>query len=137
MKALSILQPWADASVGGTKRLENRTRPTRYRGPILVHASNWPGYLAYMRAVEWISMHLPNERLPPIPDSRSAPYGLLVGGFIAKATIVGCVPVSYREVRDDPWAVGPWCWQLAEVEPIEFCRWKGRLGLFSAPEVLP
>jgi len=39
MKALSIRQPWAWLIIHGGKDIENRTWLTKYRGRILVHAS--------------------------------------------------------------------------------------------------
>lgn len=39
MKALSILQPWASLVVLGHKKIETRSWNTKYRGPILIHAS--------------------------------------------------------------------------------------------------
>ena len=39
MKILSLQQPYAYLVTCGTKNIENRSRPTRYRGPFLVHAS--------------------------------------------------------------------------------------------------
>jgi hypothetical protein len=39
MKILSIRQPWAYLITQGSKDIENRTWPTNYRGPVLVHAS--------------------------------------------------------------------------------------------------
>jgi patatin-like phospholipase/ASCH domain-containing protein len=39
MKSLSIRQPWASLIISGVKDVENRTWPTRYRGPVLIHAS--------------------------------------------------------------------------------------------------
>lgn len=39
MKILSVRQPWAHLIVHGSKNIENRSWPTRYRGPFLVHAS--------------------------------------------------------------------------------------------------
>ena len=39
MKILSIRQPWAHLIVRGSKNIENRSWPTRYPGPFLVHAS--------------------------------------------------------------------------------------------------
>jgi hypothetical protein len=39
MKIISIRQPWASLIVSGIKDIENRTWPTRYRGPVLIHAS--------------------------------------------------------------------------------------------------
>jgi hypothetical protein len=39
MKIISIRQPWADLIVNGSKNIENRSWPTSYRGPVLIHAS--------------------------------------------------------------------------------------------------
>jgi len=36
--SLSIRQPWAWLIVQGHKPIENRTWPTTYRGPLLIHA---------------------------------------------------------------------------------------------------
>ena len=42
--ALSLRQPWAWAVLRTGKRLENRVawRSCKYRGPIWIHAANWP-----------------------------------------------------------------------------------------------
>jgi len=39
MKAISLLQPWATLVVTGVKTIETRSWGTKYRGPILIHAS--------------------------------------------------------------------------------------------------
>ncbi|HDU8694716.1 TPA: ASCH domain-containing protein, partial [Morganella morganii subsp. morganii] len=39
MKAISIRQPWAWLIVNGHKDIENRSWRTKYRGQVLVHAS--------------------------------------------------------------------------------------------------
>jgi hypothetical protein len=39
MKILSIRQPWAYLITRGSKNIENRSWPTNYRGPVLIHAS--------------------------------------------------------------------------------------------------
>jgi hypothetical protein len=39
MKALSLWQPWASPCVTGAKGIETRGWPTRYRGPLLIHAA--------------------------------------------------------------------------------------------------
>ncbi len=39
MKIITIRQPWADLIVNGSKNIENRSWPTSYRGPVLIHAS--------------------------------------------------------------------------------------------------
>jgi hypothetical protein len=38
VKALTVKQPWAWAIVSGGKDVENRSRPTKYRGQIYIHA---------------------------------------------------------------------------------------------------
>jgi hypothetical protein len=39
MKCLSVRQPWANAIFVSGKDVENRSRHTDYRGPLLIHAS--------------------------------------------------------------------------------------------------
>jgi activating signal cointegrator 1 len=39
MKALSLLQPWATLVAIGAKKIETRSWNTKYRGPLLIHAS--------------------------------------------------------------------------------------------------
>ena len=38
MKALTILQPWASLIACGAKKIETRSWPTKYRGPLAIHA---------------------------------------------------------------------------------------------------
>lgn len=39
MKVISLLQPWASLVVIGAKKIETRSWNTKYRGPVLIHAS--------------------------------------------------------------------------------------------------
>lgn len=39
MKALTIWQPWASLIARGVKQYETRSWPTKYRGPIAIHAA--------------------------------------------------------------------------------------------------
>lgn len=39
MRALSLTQPWATLVAIGAKRIETRTWPTTYRGPVVIHAA--------------------------------------------------------------------------------------------------
>lgn len=39
MKYLTVRQPWAWLLVNGHKDIENRSWPTKYRGPLLIHAA--------------------------------------------------------------------------------------------------
>lgn len=42
MKAISILQPWASLIAIGAKKIETRSWPTKYRGPLAIHSSKIP-----------------------------------------------------------------------------------------------
>jgi hypothetical protein len=42
MKALSVRQPYTALICAGVKTVENRSRPTNYRGKLLIHASGNP-----------------------------------------------------------------------------------------------
>jgi hypothetical protein len=39
MKAISLWQPWATLVAIGAKKIETRSWPTKYRGPLAIHAS--------------------------------------------------------------------------------------------------
>jgi ASCH domain-containing protein len=118
MKALSVCQPWAWAIVHGLKTVENRSRPTTHRGPLLIHASKSRRYLASDYA----------DLLPGLPPADQLDFGALVG----VVEVVGCMPVA--EVEGDPFAVGPWCWLLAGARRIRPVPFKGQVGLFDVPE---
>jgi hypothetical protein len=69
MKALSVCQPWAWAIVHGIKTIENRSRPTRHRGPLVIHASKSRRY----------SKGDYSELLPTLPPFDQLDFGALVG----------------------------------------------------------
>lgn len=115
MKALTVLQPWAWALVHGPKRIENRSRPISHRGPLVIHAG---------QSRKWVTSVL--------PDGTAVPERLAFGALIGVVDVIDCVP--YAEVADDPFAVGPWCWLVANAQP--FARpvpWKGQQNLFRVP----
>jgi len=120
MKALSVCQPWAWAIVAGIKTIENRWRPTRHRGPLVIHASKSRRYLE-----EDFS-----ELLPGLPPWDELDYGALVG----VVEVVDCVPLA--EVEGDPFAIGPWCWLLSGARGIRPVPCKGQVSLFSVPDQL-
>jgi hypothetical protein len=126
VKALTIRQPWADAIVhlvGNPKRTENRTRPTKYRGLVLIHAGLTGDRVAVLAGV------------PVGPDKR--------GAVIGTAQIIGCHPGMgccapwgmMQASRSEP---PIWHWELADVRPLAApVPAKGQLGLWNPPaEVL-
>jgi hypothetical protein len=118
MKALSVHQPWAWAIVHGIKGIENRSRRTYYRGPLLIHASKSRRELGDDYS----------ELLPGLPPVEELPFGAIVG----IVRLVDCV--SLDEVEGDRFATGPWCWLLEEAQPIASeIAWGGQRGLFDFP----
>jgi hypothetical protein len=69
MKALSVCQPWAWAIVSGLKTVENRSRPTRHRGLLVIHASRSRRYLGEDYS----------DLLPALPPAEELDFGALVG----------------------------------------------------------
>jgi len=116
MKTLTVQQPWAWAIIHGPKRIENRSRATRHRGPLLIHAGKSRARLGSLGAVE-----------PP-------PGNLAFGALIGIVDLVDCVPVA--DVADQPFAEGPWCWILANPRPVIPVFLRGQLGLFDTPVVI-
>jgi hypothetical protein len=119
-RALSVWQPWAWALVEGLKDVENRSRPTRWRGWLWIQAG-----LRLDREALW---SLRDDGVP-VPDASLLPRGFLVGAV----EVTGCV-------QDSPsrWALpGQWHWQIgrscALPQPIQL---PGRLGLFRVDHAL-
>jgi hypothetical protein len=136
--ALSIRQPWAWLIVrpditdpgqrikamldGRIKTIENRTWPTRYRGPILIHAGKGMTRAEY-EDVEEMMFGWSNDaiELPPFEH-------LPRGGILGRARIVDCVMSS-----GSPWFYGPFGFVLDDIEPLPFRPYRGALGFFDVP----
>ena len=134
---ISIRQPWAWLIVrpdladpvermwayetGQIKDIENRTWPTRKRGPVLIHASK-----AYSRR-EHAALAADLEdrtgvRLPPYEAMQR-------GGIVGKATLIDCV-------REHPsqWKMPDhWGFVLKDTVRTPFVPWQGQLGWFLVP----
>jgi len=116
VRALTIRQPWADAITHGTKRTENRTRRTTYRGPILIHAGLTGDRAAVLAGV------------PVGPDKR--------GHVIGTAQLVGCHQATDGCCPE--WGFpNCWHWELADVQALtQPVPAKGQLGLWNPPAEL-
>lgn len=126
MKALTICQPYAELIVRGDKPIENRTWPTAYRGPLVIHAG---------KSRAWLGDDDEDAALYAV-DTRAIPFGAIVG----VARLVACLkiddvspwPNRWRHLRDHEHAHGPWCWVLEDIkraaQPIP-CR--GAQGLWD------
>lgn len=123
MKALTISQPYASLIASGEKWVENRRWPTKYRGPLAIHAGKGTQYLTAKELRE---------------------SGMPFGALIAVAYLVDCVTIEHiragyllegkRTVGEAAAHVhteGPWCWILENVEPIVAHPCRGSQGLWD------
>lgn len=123
MKAITICQPYAHLIAIGEKRVENRTWPTRYRGPLAIHAG---------KSRDWLLE-------PPGPE-------IVFGAVVATATLEDVLHID-RIKRGDydqryPWlkshehTTGPWCWVLDGVRRLDEPRpYRGAQGLWEFAEI--
>jgi hypothetical protein len=127
LRVLSVRQPYADLILRGVKDVENRSRPTNYRGLLLIHASK-SAALAKTLSGETVG---DDERWP---DWQSLAYGAIVGAV----ELTECLDVRGLSARKraaiSPFANGPYCWRLAGAQqwakPVP-CT--GQVGLWRPP----
>lgn len=118
MLAISVQQPWAWCIVHGHKPVENRSWPTKVRGPVLIHASQ----KIDVPAIAWIRDTFPEIPLPDWYD---------LGAVIGKVDLVDCVIE-----HPSRWFFGPFGFVMAKVKVIESVKFRGRLGFFEVPELV-
>ncbi|MEC4591655.1 ASCH domain-containing protein [Nitrospirillum amazonense] len=139
-KAISVRAPWWWAILHGGKDIENRDWPTRYRGPVLLHASKWHGVRDVQEDIETVADILRRTGVRPpaesLADGRKLTHRLLQasrGCIVGKVDIVNCVDAS-----DSPWFFGRNGFVLEN--PVAFAKpvpCKGALSFFEVPtEVL-
>jgi hypothetical protein len=127
MKAISIRQPWAWLILNASKDIENRSRPTKKRERILIHASKTVDDSAwdkirpmFDRDIRWIMMgNL--RKMVTLPG--------FTGGIVGAVTIVDCVTVS-----DSLWFEGPYGWVLSGATQLPFVPYKGTLSFFDVDD---
>lgn len=120
-KALSIMQPWAWLIVNRRKAIENRDWPTKFRGPVCIHAGK-------KHDADALSDVLDGAH--PV-TGLSASFGLTLaemktGGIVGVADVVDCISES-----DNEWFVGRYGFVLANQRPVPFIPVKGALGFFD------
>jgi ASCH domain len=118
MKIISIRQPWAALIVQGFKDIGNRTWPTRYRGPVLIHASLRPDEIGSDEIKRRFGVRLEGD----VPR----------GGIVGMTEIVDCV----RPHPSKWYAAGCHGFLLANSRPLPFVPWRGALSLRDAPSEL-
>lgn len=129
MPVIAVRQPWPWAMFNLGKDVENRTWPTKHRGPILIQASQW----SRRAQIEKDLFHALGVASPAVVKNLDIPDGFWVddlkpqcGGIVGIVTIKDCVR-NYRS----PWAMPDhWHWVFADARPLPFWPCKGRLGIW-------
>lgn len=128
MKALSIKQPWAYAIVHGTKPIENRSWPTRFRGPVFIHAGKQHESDEIEGVLRRIAHETGREWKHLYPHYREHAQR---GGIVGVASLIDCVTE-----HESPWFYGPYGFVLANARPMPLIPIRGQLGFFEVPDNL-
>lgn len=130
MKAITIHQPWASLVACGAKKIETRSWPTSYRGPIAIHAgAKWEMYrreLTYrepFHSALWPNMTKEELALNGYGRTQLLP----VGAVIAIADLVDCIAMTDEWIGNLPqqelafgwYDIGRYAWMLENVRRIE------------------
>lgn len=142
MKAITLHQPWASLIACGAKKIETRSWPTRYRGPIAIHAGVKPFDTAsYLdRELYCFSDAL---GLSDIFSFNQLPYGAV----ISIADLAACILITTetlqsikdtygeKELAFGDLEVGRYAWMLGNVRRIEPVPVRGfqRIWNWDAP----
>ena len=134
MIALTVRQPYAARIVAGVKTIENRSRGTRLRGQVLIHAG---GSIHKRFAMNERDPLLQAREVGMLPRSALVGVVQLVGAHHADTCpdVEACTRAGgERPTRDEP---DVWHWELADAVRFatEVPRIKGQLG-FWAPDDL-
>ena len=129
--ALSLRHPWPFAILECGKDIENRIWPTRVRGRVYIHASNWWNEKIVREDLEDlldIAQYDPetiNQKIALLLPIMKMQCGHLVGSV----EITGCWTGS-----DSPWFDGPFGFSLANPVPlVSAIRCRGALYFFDVP----
>ena len=129
MKALTICNPYPRHTWSLTKPVENRTWPTKHRGPLAIHAG---------KSRDWL-----NDK--DEEEARLAGDPLIFGAIVVICLLADCVSVEdiYAGKYDNEYPQlilrqdcnGPWCWVLTDIKRLVTpVSWVGKQGLFNVPD---
>ena len=124
IRGLTVLQPFASAIVYGPKNVENRHQRLH-----LPAGGLWVAVHAGLRQYPANEQSI-RELWPGCPPFARMERGVILG--LARLVEVRWYDVS-RDVRlrDDLWALGPWCWVFDMKVPLkQTIRYRGKQGLW-------
>lgn len=143
MKALTVRQPWATLIALGIKRIETRTRDTKHRGPLAIHAAaTMPCRIGQrLRLGDFEVERDSRTGLLLRSDTLAWPYRLPVREIVALTTLFqtrstdsGEHSPDEREITLGDHTPGWWAWSLSSVVPVRHSPvLRGQLGIWTVP----
>ena len=120
MKAITLTQPWASLVALGAKKIETRSWPTKYRGPLAIHAGAGPGSLGWMQMQHLCRNVEPfKSTLAHLLNDRHPADVLPLGAIVATCELVDCVQTWPRWAAVEPWFTATQGGQYWHVPPAE------------------
>ena len=136
MKAITLTQPWATLVAIGAKRIETRSWPTNYRGPIAIHAAKGLALVGGLSGLQDLCATQPFRRV--FQAHNLVPEKLPLGMVIATAEVVDVVATEFLgDISPQERAFGlydpeRYGWYLRNVQPLlQPVPAKGALGLWT------
>jgi hypothetical protein len=137
MKVLSLHQPWASLVVMNAKQYEVRRWQTKYRGPLLIHASSRK--LTRREKVLWEE---DDYFRAFIKNTDFLPYGCIIGqvhllhiyptGWLIRNLERDPLVNWQQELTFDDYTPGRYAWKLGHAQQLSrFLPVKGSLGLWE------
>lgn len=153
MKVLSLLQPWASLVVLGHKEIETRSWNTKYRGPLLIHASAGIGKVQRQMFLDGLVKQCLRE-YATLNDRVSTTWSVPRGAIIGQVNLDGALQsecfftkdhykdfgceISEQEKAFGDYSPGRYGWLLSN--PVQFPEpipAKGSLGLWEYNDSIP
>jgi hypothetical protein len=115
LRALTVKQPWAAAIAAGRKTVENRLWPTRYRGPLAIHAGRTLDQVVLDTTAPLDFQHPRVQRA----YAAAAPHLRTLGALVALAELADCHPAHgccapWGEAEPDAWH-----WVLTHIRALK------------------
>ena len=129
-------QPYASGILAGLKRVENRTWGAPGYKPLPLPRDGGLWLVLHSSQKVEANMHELVERLREAWPAMPPPSELPLGAILGCMRVSKVVPAS--ALPDDPQAVGPWCWVIDDVAPLDAPMYgvRGKLSLWVPPAEL-
>lgn len=138
MKAISLLQPWAELVVIGAKHFETRSWQTKHSGRILIHASKGNSKTHELGKELVMTPHF--NKYIGLREYYMLSFGAIIGeceiDYIT-GTDHAKTKISEEELAFGDYSSGRYAWKL--IKPVKYKKpipFKGSLSLWEFPDDL-